>query len=97
MSYHVLQQFDESLLSEITDPNRASADVEYCRALLKRRENRLMSMVGRKPTAREWFLIIIAVVAVTVSLIYSVSLSKQLGQLQERLTRLESAPMTKEP
>jgi cell division protein FtsL len=91
MSYHILQQFDESLLSEITDSKRAENDVEFCRALLKRRENRLMSLAGKKITAREWFLIIIAVVAVTGSLFYSVSVTRQLDQLQERLARLESA------
>src|SRR3954452_10164271 len=97
MSYHILQQFDESLLSEIRDSKRAGDDRTICEALLKRRENRLISMAGRKPTAREWFLIIVAVVVVTGSLFYSVSVPRQLDQLQERLARLESASSEQKP
>jgi type VI protein secretion system component VasF len=91
MSYHILQQFDESLLSEITDSKRAGDDVEVCRALLKRRENRMKSLATRKLSFREWLLILIAVVAVTGLLFYSVSVTRQLNEVQERLSRLESA------
>ena len=91
MSYHILQQFDESLLSEIAEADQASGDMKMCAALMKRRENRLVSMAGRKPTAREWFLIIVTVVAVTGSIFFSVTLTRQLDQVQERLIRLESA------
>src|SRR3954449_7134074 len=96
MSYHILQQFDESLLSEITDSKRVENDVEFCRALLKRRENRLMSIASKKPSFREWLLIIIAVVAVTGSLFYSVLLTRQMNEVQERLIRLESAAAVKQ-
>jgi hypothetical protein len=96
MSYHILQQFDESLLSEIREANCPGDDVEVCEALIKRRKNRLMYAIGTKPTAREWALILITVIAATASLLYSVSVTHRLNEVQERLVRLESASRPQE-
>jgi hypothetical protein len=90
MSYHILHQFDESLLDEITGPDLALEEAQMFEALSLRHQRRMHERVFNRPTGRELISIGLAIVIAILSLIYSAQAQRRSVELQKRLTAVES-------
>jgi hypothetical protein len=90
MSYHILQQFDETLLDEITGPDLALEEVQMFEALSQRHRRRMQERVFSRPSGREIISIGLAIVIAILSLMYSAQAQRRSVELQNRLTALES-------
>jgi hypothetical protein len=90
MSYHILHQFDETLLDEITGPDLALEEAQLFEALSLRHRRRMQERVFIRPSGRELFSIGLAIVIAIVSLIYSAQAQRRASDLQKRLTVVES-------
>jgi hypothetical protein len=90
MSYHILQQFDESLLDEITGPDLALEEAQLFDALSRRHRRRMQERVFGQPSGRELISIGLAIVIAILSLMYSAQAQRRSVELQKRLTAVES-------
>jgi hypothetical protein len=90
MSYHILHQFDETLLDEITGPDLALEEAQLFEALSLRHSRRMQERVFSRPSGRELISISLAIVVVILSLIYSAQAQRRAVALQKRLTAVES-------
>jgi hypothetical protein len=90
MSYHILHQFDQTLLDEITAPDLAFEEAQLFDALILRHKRRMQERVFSRPSGRELISIGLAIVIAILSLIYAARAQRQSAELQKRLTAVES-------
>jgi hypothetical protein len=90
MSYHILHQFDETLLDEITGPDLALEEAQLFEALSLRHRRRMQERVLSRPSGRELISIGLAIVIAILSLMYSAQAQRQAGELQKRLRVVEA-------
>jgi len=90
MSYHILHQFDETWLDEITQPDLNVQESQLCEALNMRRKRRMQNRLVDRLRLRELIVIAATIVVALSSLLYSVHTSRKVAELQQRLQFIES-------
>jgi hypothetical protein len=90
MSYHILHQFDEAWLDEITQTDLSTQASQLCEALNMRRKRRMQDRLVDRLRLRELIVIAAAIVVALASLFYSVHTSRKATELQQRLQFIES-------
>ena len=90
MSCHILQQFDEALLEEITRPNTGVQSSQLREALNQRRRRRLPERIFGRLQIRELIIIAAAIILTLASLSYSVQAGRKTARLQQQLQLMES-------
>jgi cell division protein FtsL len=90
MSYHILHQFDETWLDEITRPDLSVQEAQLSEALNMRRKRRMQNRLVDRLRFRELIVIAATIVVALASLLYSVHTSRKMAELQQRLQLIES-------
>jgi cell division protein FtsL len=90
MSYHILHQFDEAWLDEITQPDLSVQASQLREALNMRRKRRMQDRLVDRLRLRELIVIAATIVVALASLLYSVHTGRKAAELQQRLQAIES-------
>jgi hypothetical protein len=90
MSNHILHQFDEAWLAEITQVDEARQEEQICNSLNERYQRRLGDRFLSSLSVRELVVLTAAFLVAVAAFYYSVQANRRADELQRRITIVES-------